>query len=505
MFDPKIWAAVPFHFWTVVFFTFGCIVGSFLNVCIHRMPRDESVVSPPSHCPHCKYSIPWFLNLPLATWLYLRGKCANCGAPISVRYFLVELLTGLSFVAAWLSYGRSSPGVAVVYCVLLAGFIVASFIDLEHFIIPDEITLGGVAVGVFLSALVPSLHGLGIGAAESMKHSFIGAAVGGGLVYAIVLLGKLMFGRQPVDLPPDTRITFGETSLRYADKEVPYEEIFYRRFDTVSVSAKSVEMADRCYRNVEVRLSQGALRVGDEKFSPEEVPFLEVIADRIVLPREAMGLGDVKFMAAIGAFLGAGAVIFSLMLSAMIGSVVGLTLIVIGRRSWSNRIPYGPYIALAAIIWVFGAHDLVRKWWLGGTEWPATGQVTNPLPANRVAPGSPAAAELKQANPPRTLSPAPGKIKFRLDNIRADGLRGPADGLVSVAYEFCVPAEPAAYEAVRRMDPSVKISPGSRGRIGCSARQALCIGNTHQRNWREVLANLAALPYVAEVRECFFE
>ena len=366
MFDPKIWAAVPFHFWTVVFFVFGCIVGSFLNVCIHRMPRDESVVSPPSHCPHCRYSIPWFLNLPLATWLYLRGKCANCGAPISVRYFLVELLTGVCFVAAWLAQGRSSPGVAVVYCVLLAGFLVASFIDLEHFIIPDEITLGGVVVGLFLSALVPTLHGFGIGAAQSMKSSFIGALVGGALVYAIVLLGKLLFGRQTVELPPDTRVTFGETALHYGDKEVPYEEVFYRRFDTVSVTAKSVEMTDRCYRDVEVRLSQGALRVGDDKFQPEEVPFFELVADRLVLPREAMGLGDVKFMAAIGAFLGAGAVVFSLMLSAILGSLVGLTLIVIGKRSWSNRIPYGPYIALAAIIWMFGAREWVRAWLLGG-------------------------------------------------------------------------------------------------------------------------------------------
>ncbi len=366
MFEPKVWAAVPFHFWTVVFFVFGCIVGSFLNVCIHRMPREESVVSPPSHCPHCRYSIPWFLNIPLATWLYLRGRCANCGAGISVRYFLVELLTGLSFVAAWLTQGRSSGGVAVVYCVVLAGFIVASFIDLEHFIIPDEITLGGVVAGVFASALVPALHGVGLGAGEGMRQSFIGAVVGGGLVYGVVLLGKLMFGRQPVDLPADTRVTFGETSLRYGEKEVPYEEIFYRRWDTVSLTAKSVEMVDRCYRNVEVRLSQGALRVGDDRFAPEEVAFLEVVTDRMVLPREAMGLGDVKFMAAIGAFLGAGAVVFALMLSAIIGSVVGLGLILVGRRSWSNRIPYGPYIALAAVIWMFGARDWARAWWMGG-------------------------------------------------------------------------------------------------------------------------------------------
>ena len=109
-------------------------------------------------------------------------------------------------------------------------------------------------VGLFVSALVPSLHGFGLGAAASMRQSFIGALIGGALVYGIVLLGKLMFGRQTVELPPDTRVTFGETSLRYGDKEVPYEDVFYRRFDTVSVTAKSVEMADRCYRDVDSAL-----------------------------------------------------------------------------------------------------------------------------------------------------------------------------------------------------------------------------------------------------------
>src|ERR1035441_10123314 len=84
-FDSHTWAAVPFHFWSLVFFVFGSIVGSFLNVCIHRMPLGQSIVSPPSHCPHCQYSIPWYLNVPLVTWLYLRGKCRNCGASISTR------------------------------------------------------------------------------------------------------------------------------------------------------------------------------------------------------------------------------------------------------------------------------------------------------------------------------------------------------------------------------------------------------------------------------------
>ena len=116
MFDPEIWAQVPFHFWSVVFFWAGAMVGSFLNVCIHRMPRGESVIAPPSHCPHCHYSIPWYLNIPLVTWIYLRGKCAQCKAPISPRYFAVELLTGLAFLGCWLAFGGQSAALALVYC-----------------------------------------------------------------------------------------------------------------------------------------------------------------------------------------------------------------------------------------------------------------------------------------------------------------------------------------------------------------------------------------------------
>ena len=105
----------------------------------------------------------------------------------------------------------------------------------------------------------------------------------------------------------------------------------------------------------------------------------------------------------------------------------------------------------------------------------------------------------------KVRAPRAGKIKFRLDNIRADGLRGPADGLVSVSYEFCVPADAATYAEVKRLDPTVQITPGARGRVGCAAGQALCIGNTHQAGWRRVLEKLAALGYVKEIRECFFE
>src|ERR1051326_6814896 len=178
IFTPENWSAVPFHFWSVVFFVFGSVVGSFLNVCIHRLPLGESIVSPPSHCPHCKYSIPWLLNLPLITWLSLRGRCRNCGAPISVRYFLVELLTALMFMSSWLAFGRQSVLVALIYALFLAGLIAATFIDFEHFIIPDQITIGGMVVGVVCSLVAPALHGQ-ISRAGALTQSLIGFGLGG--------------------------------------------------------------------------------------------------------------------------------------------------------------------------------------------------------------------------------------------------------------------------------------------------------------------------------------
>ena len=362
-FDPDVWAAIPFHFWTLVFFAFGCLVGSFLNVCIHRMPRGESIISPPSHCPHCAYSIPWFLNIPLITWLYLRGRCAHCRAPISARYFLVELLTGIAFAGGWLWAGGQSAPLAVAYCLILAGFIVATFIDFEHFIIPDEITLGGVVAGFVASFLVPELHGVAT-PKEALQKSFWGIVVGAGVVYAILRLGKLLFGRQKLELAPDTRLVFTETALVLPDKEIPYEDLFYRKSDVITLHAGRVELIDRCYAAVSVRLSPEKLEIGGETFKPEDTPHLEVITDLIVLPREAMGFGDVKFMAAIGAYLGWQATLFSLMASSIIGACVGVVLIALRKQEWSSRLPYGPYIALAATLWMFGGKRLV-DFWLG--------------------------------------------------------------------------------------------------------------------------------------------
>jgi leader peptidase (prepilin peptidase)/N-methyltransferase len=363
IFNTHNWSLLPFHFWSLVFFSFGCIIGSFLNVCIHRMPLGMSIVTPKSHCPHCKYSIPWYLNIPLVTWLALRGRCKNCGAPISVRYFVVELLTGVAFLSCWLVFGDAghplpSMPVALVYAVFLAGLIAATFIDFEHFIIPDEITLGGMVAGFAASFFLPSLQGattLNVG----MGRSIIGAIVGAATIYAILRLGKLLFGRQRVKLPLDAKIVFTETSVHLPDKEIPYEELFYRKSDVIVFRARTLELVDRGYQDVLVRLSPSALEIGGEKIDPETVAYMEAVSAEIILPREAMGLGDVKFMGAIGAFIGWQGVMFSLMISSMIGAAVGVTLIALRRREWSSRMPYGPYIALAATIWIFGGKKLV--------------------------------------------------------------------------------------------------------------------------------------------------
>ncbi|MEP6663478.1 MAG: prepilin peptidase [Verrucomicrobiota bacterium] len=362
MFDSEIWARVPFHFWSVVFFSLGCIVGSFLNVCIHRMPLNESIVSPPSHCPYCKYSIPWFLNVPLFTWLYLRGKCANCGAPISIRYFLVELLTGIAFLFSWLCFGSQSALWALAICVILAGLIVATFIDFEHFIIPDEITIGGMAAGFLCSFFVPQLHGA-VSVTKSLGQSILGIVIGGGLIYGILRGGKLLFGRQKIVLARESTIVFTETYLKLPEQEMAYDELFYRNSDVIYFEAKRLEMVDRCYAEVSVRLTPLVLQIGEEKFKTEETPHIESITSEITLPREAMGFGDVKFMAAIGAFLGWPAVMFALMVSSIIGGTVGLGLIVARRHEWSSRLPYGPYIALAATIWIFSGAG-VQGWWI---------------------------------------------------------------------------------------------------------------------------------------------
>ena len=197
---------IRFFFLLFAFFAtfFGACVGSFLNVCIYRIPRDESVVTPRSHCPHCNAMIPWYLNIPVLSWLCLRGKCASCKGPIAFRYTLVEMMTAMFFLAVYMKWAAPSamhmlpishPLIIPIYWLFLAGLILGTFVDFEHFIIPDSVTIGGMVAGPVLSALVPALHGQELWW-HGLLHSCLGLAVGFGLLHAVAWIGSKAFKKE---------------------------------------------------------------------------------------------------------------------------------------------------------------------------------------------------------------------------------------------------------------------------------------------------------------------
>ena len=172
-----------------LWFAWGSCLGSFLNVCIYRMPREESVVAARSRCPGCRHPIAWYDNLPLVSFAFLRGACRHCQAPIRWHYPVVELLTACLMVAVLERFGAGWIG--LVYLAFICALIVASFIDLDFRIIPDEISLGGLVIGVACSVLIPSLHGTDSRLA-ALGRSVVGLLVGGGVLYATGTAGDVM-------------------------------------------------------------------------------------------------------------------------------------------------------------------------------------------------------------------------------------------------------------------------------------------------------------------------
>lgn len=243
-------------------------MGSFLNVCIYRWPLGRSVIRPGSHCHACGAPIRWQHNLPILSWFLLRGRTACCHVPLDSRYPLVEALTALLFAIVWNLW---PPLVAAAYCLGTAGLIVATFVDLDHYIIPDEVSLGGIVAGLALSALLPALHDAPSWW-PSLKASLLGVAVGGGGLWAIAFLGSIIFRK------------------------------------------------------------------------------------------EAMGMGDIKLLAAMGAFLGWPAVPFIIGLASMLGAVVGGALLLRRHKLWGVRLPFGPFLAAAALVWILGGHRWMENY-----------------------------------------------------------------------------------------------------------------------------------------------
>ena len=240
----------------------GALIGSFLNVCIYRLPREESIVFPGSHCPRCNHPIRFYDNIPVVSYLWLGGRCRHCRHPISIQYPLVEGVTALFSMLLFLKYGPSVD--YLFFFALVASLIVITGIDLHHQIIPDVISLPGIGVGLLGSLVLTHL---------SFLDALGGMVLGGGSLFMVATVYHWLF------------------------------------------------------------------------------------------KREGMGGGDVKLLAMIGAFLGWKAVILTVVLSSFIGSVVGIAVMILKGKDFKYAIPFGPFLALGAVIALFYGGRLIH-WYL---------------------------------------------------------------------------------------------------------------------------------------------
>ncbi len=279
-----------YHAILVLSFVLGSCIASFLNVVIWRVPRGESIVKPGSHCPKCNAPIHWYQNIPIVSWLALRGKCANCKAPISPRYILIELLGGILFAALfWRLHGTFTrfgvgPGVHTIVCAWIWAslMIVGTFVDFDHKLLPDFVTIGGMILGVYYNAVatwmgfcVYPTHTLTCISEHPVVGSLIGLAVGFGVLWIVRVFGSWVFRR------------------------------------------------------------------------------------------EAMGMGDVFLLGAIGALCGPVAVLYSLILSSILGSVAGVAIMIVskGRRGRFLEIPFGPYLCIGCMVWIFRGPE-IAAWYV---------------------------------------------------------------------------------------------------------------------------------------------
>jgi leader peptidase (prepilin peptidase) / N-methyltransferase len=341
-------------------FCFGALIGSFLNVCIYRIPREISMIRPArSFCPSCQNSIPGTHNIPIVSWFLLRGRCAHCQAPISPRYAIVETLTALLFATAAILV--PIPTLFSV-CVILSILVVITFVDLEFFIIPDVMSKGGIVAGLLLSFLTPGLHQTS-SPLVAVALSLSGALIGAFILFLISELGKLAFGRYKIklevpvqfsldDQPPDDR------RILIGDEPFLWSEHFFRKSDRIIVHANEVKIDGTDYHDVDLTFLHDRLITAQKTLPLDKITNLSGLTASAQFPREAMGLGDVKLMATIGTFVGWRGVLFTIAGASFLGAAFGITAIVLGKRERSAKIPFGPYLAMAAVIWLFWGEAL---------------------------------------------------------------------------------------------------------------------------------------------------
>ena len=365
----------------IVFFM-GAAIGSFLNVVIYRLPRGISVNNPRrSFCPSCNYAIPFYQNIPILSWILLRGRCANCKGPISPRYLGVEFLVGVLFYAVFWRFGGDWRDIAywgpMVFClwIFISLLVAGTFIDFEHFILPHEITIGGTVAGLICATCVPEL-------VDEFTHtrgfvlSLGSAALGLGGLWLVVELGKLAFGRKRYAFkePAAWSVTQPDDTLppivTLQDEKYDWADLFMRASDRLLITCTQLTVNGRSWQNAIAELHMETLKVrpndgtaATEDFALEGVTELRGTTTQVVIPREAMGFGDVLFLMMIGSFAGWKAVLFTILAASIFGCIFAGLWRLIGRSEWGAKIPFGPYLAAGALTWLFYGPQIVH-WYL---------------------------------------------------------------------------------------------------------------------------------------------
>ena len=358
--------------WIAVGFL-GLITGSFLNAVIHRLPLGISLLNPSrSFCTRCGKTIPWYENLPVASWVLLQGRCSGCTLPIAIRYPLVELLTAGLYLLAW---GRFGLPLAPVFWLFLSLLVAATFIEVDHLIIPDEITLGGTAAGILCATLLPRLMGAAVWW-QGLAWSALGAGLGYVVLWSVVELGKRAFGKKRIRTEGELllEITGDGTDpiLTLAEERMPLAELFYRESDRAEASCVWLEIDGARLESGMLKINCQGVRFGDRTWSYAEITEVMPIragVTELILPREAMGFGDVKFLACIGAFLGWKGVLFTLFSGSITGAIIGVAMLAATKGRSGGRIPFGPYLALGALLWVVAGPELIDLYlgWISGS------------------------------------------------------------------------------------------------------------------------------------------
>lgn len=390
---------VPMWFWGIFAFIFGLCIGSFLNVVIYRVPLGESIVwgktQGRSFCPECHGIIAGYDNIPLLSYLLLGGKCRQCRAPISIQYPLVELLTGLLFVGALYQFGLTSHLVANLF--FIGAIIALVFIDYFTHLLPDAITLPGTVISLVVRIFVLNFVGIeflqgfsllaGIpftvtGRTASVLNAVVGMAIGGGTLW---LIGVGYFRLRTFRMDSVERLstflleecvpeTFVRLTIRRQNRtshviieagnftEYPVElqeELQFKRHETGSPELRMTSLS-----GVVAETESGGVKLTEIPDTSLAKEFQLQPGDIILrASREGMGLGDVKMMLFVGAFLGSELTFLTLLLAALIGmAITGLRLIRQGRSALDTVVPFGVLLGIGALVALFYGHLIVSKY-----------------------------------------------------------------------------------------------------------------------------------------------